>query len=291
MSSDHQMPAQNRTRDLDVNPSQARHILIVCSLLYMVNCMDRQVLSAVLEPMKIDLALSDTQVGIIQSVFLLSIAGLAFPVSYLVDRWNRRKSLALMAAIWSVFTFLTGLGKSFFGVLIPRTIVGTGEAGFAAAGTAMITAVYPHESRTKAMGIFNAAIPLGGGLGVILGGYISVHYGGWRSPFLVFAVPGVILGITALFLKDYKTVENVDENGRTRGFLKSGFSLYKIPTLRWLYISNAMMTTTAYSFLTWGPAYVMRVQNVDEQKAGLLIGILSLYRIKWALRHLLLLPV
>lgn len=270
---------QDNTPELNVNPSQARNILIICFLLYMVNCMDRQVLSAVLEPMKADLGLSDTQVGTIQSLFLLSIALLAFPISYLVDRWSRRKALSLMAIVWSLFTFFTGLGRSFMGVLIPRVVVGAGEAGFSAGGTAMIGAAYPQQSRAKAMGIFNAAIPLGGGIGVILGGYLSVHFGGWRTPFFVFAVPGVILGILALFLKDYKTVENVDEKGEIRGLFKSGFSLYKIPTLRWVYISNAMMTTTAYSFLTWGPAYVMRVQGIDEQQAGLLIGILSLMAI------------
>jgi MFS family permease len=143
----------------------------------------------------------------------------------------------------------------------------------------MIAAVYPHVARAKAMGIFNAAIPLGAGLGVMVGGTISVHFGGWRSPFFVFALPGLVLGILAFFLKDYKTVENIDEHGQIRGLFKSGFSLYKIPTMRWVYLSNAMMTTTAYSFLTWGPAYVMRVQGIDEEKAGLLIGILSLMAI------------
>ena len=262
--------------DLSVSTGQARNILIVCFLLYMVNCMDRQVLSVVLEPMKIDLGLTDTQIGMIQSAFLLSIALLAFPISYIVDRWSRRKSLSLMAIIWSISTFITGLGKNFLGVLIPRTFVGAGEAGFSAAGTAMITAVYPHGARAKAMGIFNAAIPLGAGLGVILGGYISVHFGGWRTPFFVFAVPGILLGWAAFFLKDYRSLKNIDESGKIRGLFRSGFSLYKIPTLRWVYISNAMLTTTAYSFMTWGPAYVMRVQNINEEKAGLLIGVLSL---------------
>lgn len=190
-------PVNAVTRELDVSPWQARNVLTVCFLLYMINCMDRQVLSAVLEPMKLDLGLTDTQVGLIQTLFLLSIALLAFPVSYLVDRWSRRKAIGIMAVVWSVFTFMTGLGKSFWGVIIPRSLVGAGEAGFSAGGTAMIAAVYPREARAKAMGIFNAAIPLGAGLGVMLGGYISVHFGGWRSPFFVFAIPGLIFGLTA----------------------------------------------------------------------------------------------
>jgi len=77
----------------------AHYILIICSLLYMVNYMDRQVLSAVLEPMKIDLGLSDTQAGSLQTIFLLSIAFFSLPVAYLVDRWSRRKAVALMAIL------------------------------------------------------------------------------------------------------------------------------------------------------------------------------------------------
>lgn len=132
-----------------VGGSHARTILIVCSLLYMVNYMDRQVLSVILEPMKNALELSDTQAGTIQTVFLLSIALFPFPAAFLVDRWSRRKAISVMAIIWSIFTFLTGLGRSFSGVLLPRTMVGVGEAGFASGGTAMITAAYPYQARGK----------------------------------------------------------------------------------------------------------------------------------------------
>lgn len=268
-----------KAAQLEVTGMQARWALIVCSLLYMINCMDRQVLAAVLEPMKQDLMLSDTQTGVIQSAFLLSIAIFAFPGSYIVDRWSRRKAISLMALVWSVFTFVTGLGRSFIGVLLPRTLVGVGEAGFTPGGTALITAVYPPAKRGRAMGFFNAAIPLGMGLGAILGGFISANMGGWRTPFYIFAAPGVILGVAAWFLKDYKTVKELDESGRNIGLFRAGISLYRIPTLRWVYLGNAMMTVTAYSFLTWGPAYVMRVQGINEEKAGLLIGILSLMAI------------
>ena len=192
----------------------AHYILIICSLLYMVNYMDRQVLSAVLEPMKIDLGLSDTQAGSLQTIFLLSIAFFSLPVAYLVDRWSRRKAVALMAIFWSAFTYITGLGRNFIGVLIPRALVGVGESGFSAGGTAMLTAVYPPESRGKVMGVFNLVIPVGAALGVILGGYLSKNHGGWRTPFFVFAIPGIILGILAFFMRDYKTVDHLDERGK-----------------------------------------------------------------------------
>ena len=254
---------------------QAGMILAVCTLLYMVNYMDRQIMAVVLEPMKIDLGLSDTQAGLIQTIFFLSMALFALPASFLVDRWSRRKSLGVMALTWSAATYLTGLGHSFWGLMLPRTVVGIGESGFASAGTALITAAYSEQTRSKVMGIFNMAIPLGAALGMILGGYISVKTGNWRSPFLVFAVPGIILGITAFFLKDYKTEVSMDFSGRRVGFFTTALGLWQTRTLRWQYIGMAMQNIMIYSFLAWGPAWVMRVQGVDEKRAGTVVGALA----------------
>src|SRR5512135_2905725 len=150
----------------------AHYVLIVCSLLYMVNYMDRWVLAAVLQPMKVALGLTDTQAGSLQTVFFLSMAAFSIPVAHLVDRWSRRKAVAVMAIIWSVFTFLTGLGRSYLTVLLPRMVVGVGEAAFAAGSTAWITGVYPPAARGRVMGAFLLIAPLGAMAGFMLGGYI-----------------------------------------------------------------------------------------------------------------------
>ena len=264
------------SKEFKIGGIGAHMVLIICSLLYMVNYMDRQVLSAVLEPMRLDLGLNDAQAGVIQTVFLLSIAFFSFPVAFLVDRWSRKKSIGLMAIIWSVFTFLTGKGLNFLTVIIPRAIVGVGEAGFSAGGTAMITAAYPKESRGKVMGVFNLVIPLGAALGVILGGMIAESSGSWRTPFYVFAIPGIVLGIAAFFMRDYKTVVDVDEEGKKRGFWKAGADLFKIPTLKWVFIGYGIHNIMAFSVLTWFSAYFMRSQGITVDKAGTLLGIISL---------------
>jgi len=204
------------------------------------------------------------------------MAILGIPASYLVDRWSRRKTMSLIAIIWSAFTYITGLGRSFVGVLLPRIVVGVGEAGYPAAGTAMLGAVFPKEARSRVLGIFNAAIPLGSAMGALLGGYLSTHYGGWQTPFFVFAVPGIILGILSFFLKDYKTVAVTDEHGKKTGFWSSVAQLFKIPTLRWLYVGYAMHMAMTFSFAAWGAAFVMRAQGVTEAKAGMVLGVSAL---------------
>lgn len=270
-------------RDFSAGGVQSHLILILFTCLYIVNYMDRQVLSVVQESIKIELGLNDAQIGSIQTIFLMSIALFALPATYVVDRWSRKKAIGIMALIWSFFTFCTGLGKNYLSLLVPRLFVGIGEGGYGSVGTAMITAAYPNKSRGKVMGIFNMAVPIGSAIGVVLGGYISVKSGNWRTPFYLFAIPGILLGICAFFIKDYKTHMYCDEQGNSIGFIKSIVSLIKIPSLKWLYIGFALMQMVTFSFMVWGPTYIMRCYGCREDKAGMILGIVGMMAIVGAI--------
>ncbi len=210
----------------------AAFILVICTLLYMVNFMDRQVFSAVLQPMKIELGLTDADCGLLQTIFILGVAFFTFPFSYLMDRWSRKKPIAIMAILWSIFTYCTGLATSFISLIIPRALVGVGEAGFSSGGTAMVSGAYPKEKRGIVLGLFTLGVPLGAAIGSIFGGMLSVKMG-WRSPFFFFAIPGIILGILALFMKDYKVEESNASQNTSKDIVTSLTTLIKIPTLRW----------------------------------------------------------
>jgi MFS family permease len=266
---------ENRSTEYKTGGWSAHYVLIVCTLLYVINYMDRQVFAVILQPMKMELGLTDAQCGLASTVLILGMAFFSFPISYLVDRWSRRKAIGIMAILWSAFTFATGLAKNFIGVLIPRAFVGLGEAGFVPGGTAMITASYPKEKRGWAMGIFHIAIPLGAAAGVILGGILSVKMG-WRTPFLFFAIPGVILGIMAFFMKDYKTVEQPDAAAGIKGFYIALVDVLKLPTMRWYYIALGIAVFMTSSVLIWLPSLMMRMMNITEDKAGILFGAIGL---------------
>ena len=261
----------NRSAEYKTGGWRAHYVLIVCTLLYVINYMDRQVFSVILQPMKIDLGLTDAQCGLASTVLILGMAFFSFPISYLIDRWSRRKAIGIMAILWSGFTFATGLAKNFAGVLIPRAFVGLGEAGFVPGGTAMISASYPKERRGWAMGIFHIAIPLGAAAGVILGGIISAKMG-WRAPFLFFAIPGVILGILAFFMKDYKTVEQPQNTGGLKSFFIALVDVLRLPTMRWYYPALGIAVFMTSSVLVWLPSLMMRILNISEAKAGLITG-------------------
>ena len=261
----------DKSKELKTGGWSAHYVLIVCTLLYAINYMDRQVFSVVLQPMKIDLGLTDAQCGLASTILILGMALFSFPIAHMVDRWSRKKSMSIMAILWSGFTFLTGLATNFIGVIIPRAFVGLGEAGFVPGGTAMVGASYSKENRGKALGIFHIAIPLGAAAGVMIGGVISAQYG-WRTPFLYFAIPGVILGIMALFMKDYKTVEPTGTESGIKGFYKALGDVIKIPTIRWFYPALGLSVFMSTSVLIWMPSLIMRLLNVNESYAGMLVG-------------------
>ncbi len=245
------------------------YILIVCSLLLTVNFMDRQVLAAVVEPMKADLGLNDGSVGVLGTSFLLSTAIFTFPIAYLIDRWSRRKAVGIMAIAWSIFTLLTGFARNFWSLFIPRTFVGVGEAGFTPGGAAMIGAAYSKKARGIAMGIFNMTVALGVALGSLLGGVIAKKFG-WQAPFFIFAIPGIVLGIMAFFMKDYKTVQEI-QPGKKVNFIGTVTTLVRIPTIVWIFFGYGLVNIMNQSVLFWLPAYVGRAWQVDVQAANAVI--------------------
>lgn len=262
---------ENRSTKYRIGGWKAHYVLIVCTLLYVINYMDRQVFSVILQPMKIELGLTDVQCGLASTVSILGMAFFSFPISYIVDRWSRRKAIGIMAIFWSVFTFSTGLARNFIGVLIQRAFVGLGQAGFVPGGTAIISASYPNERRGWAIGIFHIAIPLGAAAGVILGGILSSRMG-WRAPFFFFAIPGVLLGIMAFFMKDYKTIDQPRDAGGIKGFFIALVDVLRLSTMRWYCLALGMAVFMTSSVLIWLPSLMIRILNISEAKAGLITG-------------------
>ena len=256
---------------------KAHWILIVCLLLYTLSYMDRVVLAVVLQPMKLELGLSDTQLGAIQTFFMLSYGAFAIPTAYLVDRWSRKKSIGVMALMLNTFSALTGLAWNFVSVVIPRIFCGAGASGVVTGSIAIITAAYPKARHGRAMGVFNAGIPLGIALGAIVGGVMAAKFG-WRSPFLLLGGIGLVLSLAAFLLRDYRTVkEGVTVS--LSGLWQSILTLLKIPTLRWYFLGYAMMLVTSLAQINWMPTYLIRQFDIGTDTAGYLTCGISLVAI------------
>ena len=249
---------------------RSHYILIVLFLLYISNYGDRFVVSGMLEFIKRDWSLSDAQAGWLTTIVILFITIFTVPVAVLIDRWSRRKMISMMVFLWSLATLACAFTRNFGQLLAARALTGIGESGFAPAGTALLSAAYPEGKRAKVMGIWNIAIPLGVGAGMMAGGLIARRWG-WQHAFGLVAVPGMLLALASWFLPDYRSVtveEPASGSGHLGGFLTRATGLFRSPALVFTYLGFAMNVAVSTALMAWLPSYYERTGLAEPGGGG-----------------------
>ncbi len=247
------------------------YIFVLLFLLYMFDYIDRMIVTSMFVHIEAALGITHTQSGLLVSAVYWAIVLLTFPVSILIDRWNRTKTIGIMAVLWSLATALCALTGNFAQLLLTRALIGVGEAGYAPGGSAVISGLYPEDKRSKMMGLWNASIPLGTAIGVLAGGIIATRLG-WKHAFGIVALPGLIVAILFFFIKDYKTVDLslTDSNNNktkmkpkdiTREFLSR-------PSLLFTYFGFAAVVFVTTSLITWLSTYFTVTRGISVEKAG-----------------------
>lgn len=182
-----------------------RLLLWTLLVVYVLNFLDRSIVSILAEPIKRDLGLSDTQLGLMTGLaFALFYAVLGIPIARYVDRpgSNRVSLISISLILWSLMTAVSGLAQNFGQLLLARIGVGVGEAGCTPAAHSLISDMVPIERRSSAIAFYGLGIPIGSLLGVAIGGVLADTVG-WRTAFLVVGMPGVIMaGVVWLLLRD-----------------------------------------------------------------------------------------
>jgi len=251
---------------------QSRRIFWLLFLLYMFDYMDRMVIVSLFPFLKQDMGLTDAQCGLLVSSVYWSILIFSFPVSILVDRWSRTKSISIMAAFWSMATVACAFTKNFSQLFIARTAIGIGEAGYAPGGTALLSANFPKEKRARILGLWNASIPLGSALGIGIGGFVAHHFG-WRHAFGLVAFPGLIIAIIFYFVKDYKTIQLTKKEATGKEtkmlFIDMARQFTHNKTLLCNNLAFALNVFITTSLLTWLPTYFHRFDNLAIDKASM----------------------
>ncbi|MBN1534881.1 MAG: MFS transporter [Spirochaetes bacterium] len=273
------MNTTSSTKEYALSKGYRNYVFILLFLLYLFDYTDRMVVTSLFPFIKQDWGLSDAQCGLLVSAIYWSILIFTFPVSIMVDRWSRRKTIAIMAILWSVATGVCAFTKNFTQLFSARSAIGVGEAGYAPGGTAMISGLYPQEKRAQIMGIWNASIPIGSALGIALGGIVATHWG-WRHAFGLVAIPGLIVGILFFFVKDYKTISLTktvisDEKGETKRKMKFMDIVKEFagtPSLILTNLAFPCVTFVTVSLMTWLTTFFHRIENVPEAKAGVMAG-------------------
>ena len=257
---------------------KARHYALgILVVVYTFNFIDRQILSILLEPVKTDLGLSDTAMGMLTGfAFAMFYATLGIPIARFADRTNRRNLIAGALAVWSIFTALSGLAQNFWHLLAARIGVGVGEAGCSPPAHSMIADYYPAEQRATALGIYSLGIPFGIMFGLFAGGWINEFFG-WRAAFFVVGVPGIIL---ALIVR-YTLAE--PPRGMAEGRVDSGAQpsigetlsyLWQKKSFRHMSFAAALTAFVGYGFVTWAPAFLIRSFGMGTGEIGTWFGLI-----------------
>lgn len=182
----------------------AKTALAVLTLINLFNYLDRYVVASLVESLKkAPLFLSDTQLGSLMTGFVV-VYMLTSPIfGTLGDRRGRPRLLALGVGIWSLATALGGLARSFAGLFAARAAVGVGEAAYGTIAPALLADHFTVDKRGRVFAVFFAAIPIGSAAGYMLGGLMDQRFG-WRAAFFVAGLPGLLLALLCLGLKDPK---------------------------------------------------------------------------------------
>ncbi|MBO6635768.1 MAG: MFS transporter, partial [Parvibaculum sp.] len=184
---------------LGFTPAYRNYALFVLMLGYSANYVDRQILAVLLEPIKLELGVSDTMLGFLSGItFAIFYATLGVPIAMLADRTNRRNIVAAAITIFSTMTVACGFVTSFAQLALARIGVGIGEAGSSPPSHSMISDMFPPEKRAGAMGIYSLGINIGILIGFLVGGWVSQWYG-WRAAFFVVGGPGIIIALLVRF--------------------------------------------------------------------------------------------
>lgn len=249
----------------------SNYVFTLLFLLYMFDYIDRMVVTSMFTSIERDWGITHTQSGLLVSAVYWAIVLLTFPISILVDRWSRTKTIGVMAIMWSLATALCALTGNFVQLFMARLLIGVGEAGYAPGGSAMISGLYPIDRRARMMGIWNASIPLGSAIGVLLGGIIAVKFG-WRHAFGIVAIPGMIVAILFLFVKDYKTVDLsfYDKNSNKIKMEKKDMvkEFVSKPSILFTFFGIAAVVFVTTSMLTWLPTYFEKMRDISQETAG-----------------------
>jgi len=294
-------------------PRYSYYALSVLTLVNFLNYIDRQALPAVAPAIQRDLGLTDTEIGAMEAALLLSFTVLAPLFGRLGDRYSRTRLMATAAVIWSIATGLAAwvdrwpvlppsvhLKLPFFGVIAlssvalglctVRAMVGVGESSYSTITPTLVADYFPLERRATALGVFQAAIPMGFALGYVLGAVLA-HFFGWRVAFMLVGLPGLIVAFFVWRLREPRrgahdpVVEEVRSDEQARRQREQSASQSWWSTTRQIFMTRDWLLSTAGytaltfvlgAFATWATLMLARDKHMSETAAAVVLGVVSL---------------
>lgn len=267
------------------------YVVVILMLAYTLSFIDRQVLGLLVQPIKAEFGVSDIQVGLLQGfAFVLFYTGLSLPMGRIVDRYNRRNLIAAGVFLWSLMTMVCGGALSFVALFIARMGVGIGEATLSPAAFSMISDYFRRGPLATAMSVYSTGVFVGAGLAFIVGGAVVQAVstwppievpglgavGAWRLAFLIVGVPGILLSIVILRLREPARTDVLHAADGIPSVLTIPAVIAELRS-RWHAVAGitagmACHAICMYGVFAWTPTYFIRQFGWSSGRAGAVIG-------------------
>ena len=248
-------------------------------LVYVLNFIDRQILSILQEDIKKEFQLADTALGLLTGLsFALFYSFLGIPIARWADRGTRRTIISLALFVWSGMTALTALAQSFGQLALARVGVGVGEAGGSPPAHSLISDLFPPERRATPLAIYSFGIPIGGALGVALGGRLGEAFG-WRTAFLAVGIPGLILAFlvrTTVREPMRGAFDPVGVAARDENVGEVVRYMLRLPSFVNMAFGAALHAFYGYGAAFWVPVFLLRVHKLTRAQTGDALGAIAL---------------
>lgn len=258
-------------------------MLGILLLTYTFNYLDRYLLTILVQPIKEELEVSDTVMGfLIGPAFALFYTAMGIPIARLADRTSRRSVIAAGFAVWSLFTALSGLARTWVHLSVLRVMVGVGEAAGGAPSHSLLADTFPPERRAFALSIFQMGVYLGQMLGLAVGGLLVAPLG-WRWTFIVVGLPGLFFALLLWLTVEEPERGRFDSRPTVAGGLPEGApglgevasTLWGLRTFRLLAVGTGLASFAGTGYGFWIPTLFVRVHDMSFAEIGVTFGLIS----------------
>lgn len=244
-----------------ISRSRQRYLVFLLTVISALNFLDRQIIVILAEPIKAEFQLADWQVGVLTGLaFAMLYSTLSIPVARLADRSDRSVIVAGAVGLWSIFTLACGLAQTYVQLVVARLMVGVGEAGGTPPAHSLITDYTPREKWSLALGIHSSGLAIGGLIGLAMGGIVADVYG-WRTAFIIAAIPGILVAaVAALTLRD--PIRKASK-GNATDIISWKAAMREIASKRCLVlfiVGSALVNLAGYGQLAFLPSFYLRTQ-------------------------------
>jgi MFS family permease len=239
------------------------------------NYLDRQLVSALEEPLRIDLGLRRREFGLLWTLFTIGYMLCAVPIGFLADRFSRTKLFAFCIVVWSVATIASGLAESKWVLYVARVFIGVGEAGCLVIGPSLLSDLFEPKRRGRVLSVFFLALPLGGTAAFILAGLLLDW--GWRNLFFLAGAPGFAVAFLIFFLADPpRGASEGAHHGMASGGLKQYLDLLKTRTLLLIILAQAAAVLFLVPMIHFGVQFFVDSRGMDKKAARVSLGLMAL---------------